>query len=166
VRVAGVVVLHEMPGRLRLRLPPHVEGARLEAALVKEPGVEACAWRPLTRSLLVRYRPGATTSAALRGVAAVHAGPEATGTAPPRGPRLRARSPLARAIREAFTELDAGVARASRGTIDLGLLLPLGLAAWGAREIVRGQAGPLAWSAALWYAHGLFRHYGMADETE
>ena len=35
------------------------------------------------------------------------------------------------------------------------------LTLWAARELLRGRTAPLAWSSALWYAHGLFRDYAL-----
>ena len=32
---------------------------------------------------------------------------------------------------------------------------------WALIEVVRGRTGPLAWSTALWYAHGLYRDYSL-----
>jgi hypothetical protein len=62
------------------------------------------------------------------------------------------------------SEVNATVGRLTGGIADLRTLLPLALVAWAMRQILRGQASPLAWSAALWYAHGLFRDYGL-DES-
>jgi hypothetical protein len=54
------------------------------------------------------------------------------------------------------------VTRGSGGLLTLGALIPLALTAWAAREVLRGRTGPLAWSTALWYAHGLFRDYNVS----
>ena len=68
-------------------------------------------------------------------------------------------SPLVSAATGAFHELNEEVRRRTRGTLTLGSLLPVALGAWAVLELVRGRAAPLAWSSALWYAHGLFRDY-------
>ena len=68
---------------------------------------------------------------------------------------------LAAGLSEAARELDDRVQRATRGTVGLAGLLPLALAGWAVAELVRGRTGPLAWSSALWYAHGLYRDYSV-----
>ena len=47
---------------------------------------------------------------------------------------------------------------ATHGLLGLGGLFPVALTAWAMAEVVRGRVAPLAWSSALWYAHGLFRN--------
>jgi hypothetical protein len=44
--------------------------------------------------------------------------------------------------------------------------VPLALTIWAGREILRGHAAPLAWSSALWYAHGLFRDYSVPSRED
>jgi hypothetical protein len=66
---------------------------------------------------------------------------------------------LSRGVREMFGEIDERVRHASRGLVGLGGLLPVALTAWAIAELARGRAAPLAWSSALWYAHGLYRDY-------
>jgi hypothetical protein len=57
------------------------------------------------------------------------------------------------------SDLDRGVRLTTRGLLGLGGLVPVALALWAVAEIARGRMAPLAWSTALWYAHGLFRDY-------
>src|SRR5262249_32345996 len=164
--VAALQVAHDIPGRLRLRLPPGVQGAAVVEAMHGQPGVTECAWAPLTGSLLLRYRPDATTGAALLDAVAARTGLTPAprngngGPRPAAAPRGGAAA-LAAAVTQGVAELNAGVGRMTGGVLDLRTLLPLVLAAWAFREIVRGQAGSLAWSSALWYAHGLFRDYSL-----
>jgi hypothetical protein len=82
-----------------------------------------------------------------------------TAIAPPvaRGPEPG--GVLAAVFTEGFGVLDERVRFVTRGLLGLGTLLPVALSVWAARELVRGRAAPLAWSSALWYAHGLFRDY-------
>jgi hypothetical protein len=158
---APLAVVHDIPGRLRLRLPRGTTTAELAAVVSRQPGVIECHWAARTRSLLIQYRPGVTSPSALVEAVAAHSGAPA---APPPGPApavAAPRPPLARTIAASLAELDRGVARATRGALDLRLLFPLALAGWALREVLRGQAGPLAWSSALWYAHGLFRDYNL-----
>jgi Heavy metal associated domain 2 len=167
--MAGLSVVHDSPGRLRLRLPrvARIDGA--EEALLERAGVVACTWTPLTRSLLIRYRPDATTPPTLIDAVAAHTGAsaEAVADSPPVAPATPiVSSDITRAIRQAAADANASVARATRGAMDLRVLLPLILAAWAVREVVRGRAGPIAWSTALWYAHGLFRDYNLPGDPE
>ncbi len=55
--------------------------------------------------------------------------------------------------------MDRRVRRATRDMIGLGGVVPAALAIWAVRELMLGRTAPLAWSTALWYAHGLFRDY-------
>jgi hypothetical protein len=148
-----VHVVHDIPGRLRLRLPrtAHVEGLR--EAVAAEPGVTDCTWSPRTGSMLLRYRPEAATVAALVESVARHTGLEVS-SQPATGPERS--EPAVTAV---FGELDRRVRRATGDRAGLGGLIPMALALWAVAEIVRGRAAPLVWSSALWYAHGLYRDY-------
>jgi Heavy metal associated domain 2 len=157
---APLAVVHDIPGRLRLRLPRGTTTAELAAVVGRQPGVIECRWAARTRSLLIQYQPGVTSPSALVEAVAAHSG-AAPEPRPGPAPAPVSRPPLARAIATSLAELDQGVARATRGALDLRLLFPLALAGWALREILRGQAGALAWSSALWYAHGLFRDYNL-----
>jgi hypothetical protein len=149
----GIHVVHDIPGRLRLRLPrtAHVEGLR--EAVATQPGVTDCTWSPRTRSMLLRYRPEAATTAMLVESVARHTGLE-WAPEPPTGP-----DHSKPAITTVFAELDRRVRGVTGGRAGLAGLVPTALALWAVSEIVRGRAAPLAWSSALWYAHGLFRDY-------
>jgi hypothetical protein len=72
-----------------------------------------------------------------------------------------ARPTLAAATTAVVGEINARVTRATGGMLTLGALVPLALTLWAGREILRGRTAPLAWSTALWYAHGLFRDYNV-----
>jgi hypothetical protein len=157
--VAGLRVAHDIPGRLRLRLPRGAPGRALETALAGRPGVAGCTWTQHTGSLLVHYRPDLVSAAALCEMVAAEVGASGPGEPPASAPP--APVGLTGAVRDTVAALDTGVARATGGLLDLRSLLPLVLTAWAIREIARGAAGPLAWSTALWYAHGLFRDYSL-----
>ena len=162
--MSELLVVHDIPGRLRLRLSPGVAADGLADTVLQEPGVVGATWSPRTRSLLVRYRPEATGPAALAEAVARLAGVEAgaTGIGARRDGGAGIGEPgaaLAAGLSEAARVLDERVQRATRGTVGLAGLLPLALAGWAVAELVRGRTGPLAWSSALWYAHGLYRDY-------
>src|SRR5260370_39572060 len=63
--MSALRVAHDIPGRLRLRLPVGVSVEGLIDAVAAQPGVQACTWSPRTRSLLVVYQPGSATTAGI-----------------------------------------------------------------------------------------------------
>ena len=157
-------ILHDIPGRLRLRVPSGAAIGDLPGALSQETGVTGCRWSPRTRSLLVLYRPEAVDAATLTEAVARQTGAldVADGRTPgPNGASPEPGAALAAGLRGAVQVIDERVQRASRGTVGLGALLPAALIAWALSEVVRGRTGALAWSSALWYAHGLFRDYSL-----
>lgn len=156
----AVSIVHDIPGRLRLRLGRALPG--IDDEVRRERGVTGCTWSPGTRSLLVRYDEGQTTAGAIVEAVAARVSGEAPATA---SAATAARAPeLGRAVARTMAEANAAVGRLSGGFIDLRTLLPLALAGWAVRELMLGRAGPLAWSTALWYSHGLFRDYNLPPD--
>jgi hypothetical protein len=161
--MTGLRVVHNIPGRLRLRLPVAAETEGLTEAVQEKSGVTGCQWSPCTRSLLVHYEPEHVSAAEIAASVAQHAGMDvAPGTV--ESPesltgRAEAGSSLSTGVRAAVGEIDERVQRATRGIVGLAGLVVVSLSAWALGEIVRGRARPIAWSTALWYAHGLFRDY-------
>lgn len=159
-----LLIVHDIPGRLRLRLPPGVPADGLADTVVREPGVVGCAWSPRTRSLLVRYQAEVTDATALAGAVARRIGVEVGADGLPVGHDASAGEPgaaLGAGLRDAARVLDDRVQRVTRGTVGLAGLFPLALVGWAVTELARGRTGPLAWSSALWYAHGLYRDYSV-----
>ena len=107
-----------------------------------------------------RYRTETATAVALIASVAQHTGLQVPGPAADRPAAMRATEPSV-GVREVFEELEHRVRRATGGRAGLAELVPLALTAWAVTEVVRGRAAPLAWSSALWYAHGLYRDYTM-----
>jgi Heavy metal associated domain 2 len=162
-------VAHDIPGRLRVRVPPDVPVEGLAAAIAAEPGITNCAWSPRTRSMLVLYRPDSIGSRDIVQSIARHTGadaPSATAASRETAAPRDADTLLGVAVRDAFGELDDRVRSTTRGLVSLGGLVPLTLLAWAVREVLRGRAAPLAWSSALWYAHGLFRDYNASPSED
>jgi hypothetical protein len=117
--------------------------------------------------LLVVYDGGAAgVRDALLDAAGRAAGLDPPAIAAPPVPTSPTPARLASAVQQSFGELDASVLRATRGALDLRLTLPLALFGWAALQLARGRVGPLAWSSALWYAHGLFRDYSMPGRRD
>ena len=151
-------VVHGIPGRLRLRVPSSVRAADLSAAVTALPGVTSVTWSPRTRGLLVLYDRERADESAIVAALAQHA--QLDVTRPHTGANGQ-RPTLAAAVTSLFGEVDARVVHASGGAVSLGVLVPAVLMLWAAREFLRGRTAPLAWSSAIWYAHGLFRDYAL-----
>jgi hypothetical protein len=161
--MSALAVVHDIPGRLRLRFPAGVSADGAREALGAEPGVQTCVWSPRTRSLLVLYDRDRTSGSTIVEAVARFTGlgaamPTARGTA-----TIEAEpgGTLALGVREMFGDFDERLQRTTRGLIGLRGVLPAALAGWALTELIRGRAAPLAWSSALWYAHGLFRDYQL-----
>ena len=155
----ALTVVHHVAGRLRVRIPAgaHTEG--LVDAVTARPGVLSAAWSPRTRGLLVVQDRAVDATGILEAIAA-HTGADAI-TSP--AAAIGTRPTLAAAVTSLTQEVNARVTRASGGLVTLGALAPLALTVWAAREVLRGHARPLAWSSALWYAHGLIRDYHLSS---
>ena len=156
-------VVHQVRGRLRVRVPSTARVEGLVEALLAMPGVRAASWSPRTRGLLVLHDDANTES--ILGTIARHVGVERI-TEPASVPSNGARPTLAAATTAVVGEVNARVTRATGGLLTLGALVPLALTVWAGREILRGRTAPLAWSSALWYAHGLFRDYNVPSRDD
>ena len=159
----ALTVVHALPGRVRLRVPTRADDEGLAETVSALEGVLACTWSPRTRSMLVRYDPQATDVATIADHVAAH-----TGAATVSGDAGNSQTPgtLEVVVPALFARANQRLAQATRGTLDLATGVPLLLVAWAALELVRGRMAPLAWSSALWYAHGLFRDYNDAQSSQ
>jgi alkylation response protein AidB-like acyl-CoA dehydrogenase len=157
-------IVHRIPGRLRLRVPPGVSGTELRDAIAALPGVTSAAWSPLTRGLLVLYDRERAEEPAIVAEIADHAELD---VAVPVDPTTNGKRPtLAATVTSLFGAIDTRVTGATGGALALGVVVPAVLTLWAARELLRGRAAPLAWSSALWYAHGLFRDYALPTRED
>jgi len=158
----AVRVVHDIPGRLRLRLPPGASATGLTEVIDRLNGAQSSVWSPRTRSLLIRYDASVLTPAEIARAVAEHADldePIPSGDARGEG----ARGPIASAIVETFNGFNERVARRTRGRLDLGIVVPVALVLWAGRQLLRGPVTSLSWTSALWYAHGLFRDYSARE---
>ena len=157
-RALGIV--HDIPGRLRLRLPRGTPSAGLTDVLDQLPGAHGTVWSPRTRSLLIHYDPGVVSAAEIARAVAEHADLTLPGPGDrPGAAASGSRPPLAAALGDVIGEINTRVARRTRGRVDLPILMSVGLLFWAARQVLRGPVTSLSWTSALWYAHGLFRDY-------
>ncbi len=161
--MARVTVVHKTPGRLRVRLPPGAARSGLQKAVQGYRGVTHSSVSPRTRSLLVRYRTDETTADTIvRALEAAVAkflidpaeGDEAM------GPELP--PPFAVSLQRGVGRLNASVATATRGHLDLRVLIALGMAGWGVWKLTRRQRG---WHQPIWYAYSLFMDYHPSPTT-
>lgn len=153
-------LVHHIPGRLRVRLPSGVDASGLTDTVAALPGVTSVVWSPLTRGVLVLYDRERADEAAIVSAIADHAQLDVASPAESRSTNGE-RPKLAATVASLFSAVDARLTGATGGAVTLGVLVPAVLTLWAARELLRGRAAPLAWSSALWYAHGLFRDYGL-----
>jgi Heavy metal associated domain 2 len=156
-----LAVVHSIPGRLRIRLPPNARTQALEEAVARLPGVTQCRWSPRTRSLLALYRPDEVGAGVLVDSIAAQADVDSAPAVSAPETNSNGSSPVAAAVVQAVGGVNQRVRRATGGRITLGVLVPLALALWAIRDATRGPMRPLPWSTALWYAHGLFRDYNL-----
>ena len=157
----AVRIVHDIPGRLRLRLPPATSAAGLGDVIDHLNGAQSSLWSPRTRSLLIRYDPSVLTAAEIVRAVAEHA--ELDVPADGGGDQDGERAPVVRAVVDVFNGVNEGVTRRTRGRLDLGLLVSVGLVLWAGRQLLRGPVTSLSWTSALWYAHGLFRDYSARE---
>lgn len=156
-------IVHALPGRLRLRVPAHVRADELVELIRGLAGVQSWFWSERTRGLLILFDAQTISAGAI--IQAV-ARQFRIDTNQAQDPSLaqhpdgaKPPSTFASGVAETFGELDRHLQRTTRGLLSVGVLVPIALTLWAARELALGRAAPLAWSSALWYAHGLFRDY-------
>jgi hypothetical protein len=133
----ALVVVHASPGRVRLKATDGRNGAGLTRA---EAAVKDVAWIrearrvPLAESLVVTFDPAeGQVGDVLR---ALEEGGIRLASAPEPDAQSRGGSNLGDGIADAFLRADRRVAEMTRGGADLRTLVPIGLAALAAREIV------------------------------
>ena len=142
---------HSLPGRVRFRVPALREDvAGRETAAREMPriqGVESVEVNPITGSVLIRYQPGRVEPEMLFAVLA----------------RLldleheldRAVQPLiAKELRRLGAAANHAVYESSHGLIDLWTGIPLALAVWGLRKVLREGLGSVpSGFILLWWSY-------------
>ena len=152
-----VRMVHASPGRIRAKVPreafdgPHLR--QVEDALLAVDGVQSVKRNPAASSVLVTYDPAVVTVPALfAALADQHVtivAPEEEERSPGRG---GSRSLVARWLAMPFQQSDRKLAEATEHTIDVRTLLPIGLAALAAREVLSGRAHMAPWYTLAWWA--------------
>ncbi len=152
-------VVHELPERLRIRLPEHRNESGFFSALAEQirqlEGVETVRTDALTASILIEHR---TTEDALRASLSAEVGLELSSQP------NRARYSLA-PVTAAFSAINKRLRNASDGSTDLQAILFVVVVAIAIRQIIRGQIMVPAVSL-LWYAFELAvrsRHKSQGD---
>src|SRR5215471_21722832 len=140
---------------------PATSGAGLGDVVDRLDGAQSSLWSPRTRSLLIRYDPSVLTPAEIGRAVAEHA--DLDPPEPGAEPSEDGRGSVAAAVIDTFNGVNERVARRTRGRVDLGLLVSVGLVLWAGRQLLRGPVTSLSWTSALWYAHGLFRDYSARE---
>jgi hypothetical protein len=156
-------IVHDIPGRLRLRLPPGATTAGLGEALERLNGVQSSVWSPRTRSLLIRYDPSVLMPAEITRTVAEHADLDLPASSS-ESKDEDGRPQIARAVLDVFNGFNERVGRRTVGRLNLGMVVSVGLVLWAMRQLLRGPVTSLSWTSALWYAHGLFRDYAATRE--
>src|SRR5206468_7067396 len=114
----AIRIVHDIPGRLRLRLPAGASTSGLQGVIDGLNGAQSSVWSPRTRSLLIRYDAGILTPAEIVQAVAEHADADP----PASSAHARAeegRAPVAAAIVETFDGVNERVTRRTRGRLDL-----------------------------------------------
>jgi hypothetical protein len=142
-------ITHQIPGRLRLRVPSRIRNtgyfAGLAGALSRYGGVRSVTTNPVTGSVLIVHESDA---AAIFDQAQRE---QLLALAPP-----ETREVLARRVSEAVTKADQGVTAFTRGSLDLPSLGFLAFLAAGSAQLFRNRIWPPA-ITLFWYALSLAR---------
>src|SRR5262249_23789823 len=115
----AVRIVHDIPGRLRLRLPPGAATAGLPGVIDGLDAALSSGWRSRPRRLLSRYDPGVLTPAEIARAVAEHADLDLP--APGAEPR-EDRGRVAAAVVDTFSRVNERVSHRTRGRLDLPML--------------------------------------------
>lgn len=150
-------VLHASPGRVRLRVQREdLESAAMvqaERALTGLTGVQGVRKNPVTRSVLITFDAQAMDFEDLI-VAAAEAGVVIEPAF--EAPNVRSSRPIDQVITDFSRRVDERVRQGTGGTLDARTLLPIGLAALAARELMTTGLSAAPWYVLLWYSFDSF----------
>ena len=180
-------IVHHIPGRLRLKVPGAKGNSvfmdQVRAALTSVEGVSEIEVNPVTGSVLVHYDPEAfenfhdnvhehATRNNLFAIQPKRSPPkltevdEAVDALEEEAQYLAARSHTARVIVDFLHDLDLNVKKYSRNTVDLKVLVPLGLAFYTIAVMELAAATPMWATLGLFsFNHFLELHAAPQGET-
>ena len=153
-------VAHELPERMRIRIPEYRKDdaalARLSQRMEQEEGIASVSRDALTASLLIRHRlDGEDLKTVLTDTLGIDLQP---------APVSKIRHGLA-PVNAAIETVNQGLRRASSGSTDLQALIFIFLVAAAVRQLLRGQVMVPAISL-LWYAFELALRTAPATPRE
>lgn len=151
--IPSAVIAHASTGRLRIRIPSQKgnlailksEGDQLAAC----PGVLSIEVNPGTGSILLLHQSTVHEIAEYARSRNIFSLEEQKS---PRLPSAKLRGNLG----DTFKSIDRQVQNITGGDLDLGGFAVGALIIAGSAQILSGNAGPLPWSAAYWYAYNLY----------
>jgi hypothetical protein len=151
-----VRTVHELSGRVRLRLGPvpiAQETATAVAEALARRGVGEVEVNRRTGSILCKQSPvGAADLTGVVREAVPGAIALAPGERPPTPPRSHARSVLARNVAQAFQRMDAHLLEATGGRLDLGTAATFAFVTAGAVEVAATRRLPVPpWFNLAWW---------------
>jgi Heavy metal associated domain 2 len=157
-------ITHAVPGRVRLKVagPPEEVAeilSTVESRAHGREGVSSVESDLRTGSVLLRFDPDALDpEAAIELLREAHAA--LAELVPPqiREPAERSVSQVAAGLERRFATADASVLRATRGVVDLRMLLPIGLAGLSLRQLARTgpQLKAIPWYVLAYYSFDSF----------
>ena len=160
--MARLAVVHNISGRLRVRLPAGTDAAGLVKHMRTHEGVSSCRFDARTRSLLIEYRPGEVALESILNQVRSITGAE---TDPEESAEIVPPTPLSKVVKGALSDLNLRISDRTARQLNVRMIVAASLSAWAVGQIVRGRAKPLEWSTALWYAYELFRHDADAAKS-
>jgi hypothetical protein len=152
-------VAHEMPGRMRLRLPRSADidaiAQRLESLLASRSGA-GVERRPSVVSLVIHYPPRELDSRELVEDLLPQAGIELERRTGASDPGPGSETAVASSIFDSLRSANRRVATATCGRFDLRDAVPLTLIGLGLRKVVAHQTTPVPWYNLLYYGYAAF----------
>lgn len=147
------LISHQIPGRVRIKVPSQKENGEyfsaLENAFSQMKGVESIKSNPLTASVLFMGKNCDSASIAEQG--------EKNGVFR-MVDTIPKKTVLPQKVTEPIRSLNACLGRLTSGEVDFAGILFLILLATGAVQILRGRFNSPPWYTAYWYAFGVFRN--------
>ena len=161
--IPDAVIAHASTGRLRIRIPSQKgnlavlksQGDQLAAC----PGILSIEVNPGTGSILLLHQSTVREIAEYARSRSLFSLREQKGSRAPSAGRRRN-------LDETFKSFDRQIQDLTGGDMDLSGFAAAALIVAGSAQILTGNAGPIPWSAAYWYAYNLYTRATRAKEGE